>query len=106
MDLSQIDMLAAFAAAAGVWMCGLMNLRAILWGLTIQTTLLGLIALILGRQTHAEHFLIMAGVVIVVKALLIPFFLGWIAKRIDVRRDKGTGLHGLWYFLSDVEHWQ
>lgn len=87
-------MLAAFAAAAGVWMCGLMNLRAVLWGLTIQTTLLGLIVLILGRQTHAEHFLIMAGVVIVVKALLIPFFLGWIARRIEVRRDKGTGLHG------------
>jgi hydrogenase-4 component E len=36
--------------------------------------------------------MVLAGVVITVKALVIPVFLGWIARRIDVRRDKGTGL--------------
>jgi hydrogenase-4 component E len=93
MDLSRIDMLAAFAAAVGVWMCGVMHLRTMLWGLALQTALMGLVALLHGAQIHAQHYMLMAGVVIAVKAVMIPAFLCWITGRIDVRRDKGAGIN-------------
>jgi hydrogenase-4 component E len=93
MELSRIDMLAAFAAVSGVWMCGVLSLRSMLWGLAVQTALLGLLTLVHGREVHAPNYLLLAGVVITVKAALIPVFLSWIAGRIEVLRDKGTGLN-------------
>lgn len=93
MDLSRIDLLASFAAVAGVWMCGMLSLRSMLWGLAIQTGLLGAIVLLHGASTHVPHYVLLAGVVIAVKAISIPVFLAWIARRIDVLRDKGTGLN-------------
>ena len=93
MDLSRIDMLAAFAAVAGVWMCGVLSLRSMLWGLALQTALLGLIAWLHGREVHAGQYLLLAGVVIIVKAAIIPAFLGWTAQRIEVQRDKGVSLN-------------
>lgn len=93
MDLSRIDLLAAFAAVAGVWMCGILSLRSMLWGLAVQTALLGAVVLVHGQEVNAPHYLLLAGVVIAVKAAAIPAFLGWIAGRIEVLRDKGVGLH-------------
>jgi len=93
MDLSRVDVLAACAAVAGVWMCGVISLRSMLWGLAVQTALLGLLVLAHGREVHAAHYTLLAGVVITVKAAVIPLFLGWIAGRIEVLRDRGTGLH-------------
>lgn len=92
MDLSRVDLLAAFAAVTGVWMCGVSNLRSMLWGLAAQTTLLGLVVFAHGQEVQAQHYLLLAGVVIIVKAALIPIFLAWIARKIEVLRDKGAGL--------------
>ncbi|MHB0913908.1 MAG: hypothetical protein ACYC2Y_10785 [Armatimonadota bacterium] len=91
MDLSRIDILAAFAAVAGVWMCGVLSLRTMLWGLVIQTAILGVIAWLHG--VHAARYLLLAGVVIVVKAAIIPAFLAWMAGKVEVRRDKGVSLN-------------
>lgn len=93
MDLSQVDLLAAFAAVAGVWMCGILSLRSMLWGLAVQTGLLGLVVFVHGQEVHAPHYMLLAGVVIIVKALAIPVFLAWIAGRIDVLHDRGAGLN-------------
>jgi hydrogenase-4 component E len=93
MDLSRVDMLSAFAAVVGVWMCGIMSLRTMLWGLALQTALLGLVVFVHGQHVHAAHYLLLAGVVITVKAVAIPVFLSWIAGQIEVLRDKGTGLN-------------
>lgn len=93
MDLSRVDLLAAFAAVAGVWMCGVMSLRAMLWGLAFQTAIIGLIVWLHGQEVHAPHYLLLAGVVITVKGIMIPLFLSWTAGRIEVRRDKGAGLN-------------
>lgn len=93
MELSQIDAMAAFAAVAGVWMCGVLSLRSMLWGLAVQTTLMGLVVLAHGQEAHTPHYLLLAGVVIAVKAVMIPVFLAWIAGRIEVLRDKGTVLN-------------
>ncbi len=93
MDLSRVDLLAAFAAVAGAWTCGVQSLRSMLWGLALQTALLGLVAFMHGREEHAPHYLLLAGVVITVKAAAIPVFLAWVAERIEVLRDKGAGLN-------------
>lgn len=93
MNLSHIDLLAAFAAVVGVWMCGIMSLRTMLWGLALQTSVLGLIAWLHGQEIHAAQYLLLAGVVIAIKAVVIPAFLVWIAGRIEVQRDKGVSLN-------------
>jgi hydrogenase-4 component E len=93
MNLSHIDLLAAFAAVVGVWMCGVMSLRTMLWGLAVQTGLLGVIAWQHGQEIHAAQYLFLAGIVIAVKAAVIPGFLAWVAGRIEVQRDKGISLN-------------
>lgn len=93
MDLSRVDLLAAFAAVAGVWMCGVLSLRSMLQGLAVQTALLGLVVFVHGQEVHAAHYVLLAGVVITIKAVSIPVFLAWIAGRIEVLRDRGTGLN-------------
>lgn len=93
MDLSRVDMLAAFAAVTGVWMCGIFNMRSMLWGLAVQTALLGMVVFVHGQAVKAEHYLFLASVVMAVKAVVIPAFLAWIAVRIEVRRDKGAWLN-------------
>jgi hydrogenase-4 membrane subunit HyfE len=90
MELSNIDILAASAAAAGVWMCGVTNLRTMFWGLAIQTFMLGAAAWLNGA--HAEHYLILAGIFVIIKAIAIPAFLSWVAGRIEVQHDKGVSL--------------
>jgi hydrogenase-4 component E len=93
MDLSRIDILAALAAVVGVWMCGVLSLRSMLWGLALQTALLSMVVFVHGHEAHSAHYRLLAGVVISVKAVAIPIFLAWIAGLIDVRRDKGAGLN-------------
>lgn len=92
MDLTRIEMLAAFAAVAGVWMCGVTHLRTVIWGLALQTALLGLIAGLHGHEIHSPQYIILAVVVIAVKAAFIPAFLAWIAGRIEVQRDRCVSL--------------
>lgn len=74
-------------------MCGVLSLRSMFWGLAVQTALLGLVVFVHGQEMHAPHYMLLAGVVIVVKAVLIPAFLAWIAGQIEVLRDKGAGLN-------------
>ncbi|HEY3418109.1 MAG TPA: hypothetical protein VGM23_14625 [Armatimonadota bacterium] len=90
MHFSSIDLLAAGAALLAVWMCGLTRLETQLWGLALQTTFLGLICWLLGQGTHGLHFLLLAGVILLVKALGIPFFLSWASQRLTVSHDIGT----------------
>lgn len=74
-------------------MCGVLSVRSMLWGLAVQTALLGILTLVHGQEVHASHYLLMAGIVIAIKAAVIPFFLNWVAGQIDVLRDKGAGLN-------------
>src|SRR5207244_4210436 len=41
-------------------------------------------------EAGASQYLLLAGVVVAIKALAIPSFLGWTADRIGIRRDNGT----------------
>lgn len=90
MSLSTIDFLAAGAAVLGVWMCGVTRVRAQLWGLSLQTALLAAVCVASGSSPHAGPNLLLGGTVLVIKAVAIPAFLAWSARRLEVTRDAGT----------------
>lgn len=90
MSLSPIDILAAGVAVLGVWMCGVTRVRAQLWGLSLQTALLAGVCVALGLLPGAGHYLILAATVLAIKAVAIPVFLAWSARRLDITRDAGT----------------
>src|SRR5438552_5816120 len=92
MSFSQIDLMAAGTAVIGVWMCGVTRVHHLLWALTLQTGILAAIAGVHALGPGASQYLLLAGVVVAIKALAIPSFLGWTADRIDIRRDNGTVL--------------
>jgi hydrogenase-4 component E len=92
MNLSSIDLLAAGAAMLAVWMCGVTRLQTMLWGLALQTALLACISVRLGLAVHAGHFLLLAGVVLLIKAVGIPLFLAWAVNRLAIPRDMGANL--------------
>jgi hydrogenase-4 component E len=89
MHLSDIDLLTAVAAAAGVWMCGITRIEGLLWSLAVQTTVLGVVAVYKGIELHAPVYYLLAALVIGVKAIPIPCFLSWVAGRIGIQRDRG-----------------
>jgi len=89
-NYSQIDILSAAAAVMGVWMCGVTRVHSLLWALTLQTGLLAVIAGLHALDAGASQYLLLAGVVLGIKALAIPSFLDWTAARIGIRRDSGT----------------
>ena len=90
MNVSHIDMLAAGTAVLAVWMCGVTRVRAQLWGLALQTAFLAVICLVLGLHPGESHFLVLAATVLIVKAIGIPVFLAWSARRLDISRDSGA----------------
>ncbi len=89
MHLTQFDLLTAGAALFAVWMCGSVCLATQLRQLAAQTALLAVITLLLGLEVHAPHYVWLAGVVLGVKALAIPAYLGWAAGRLQLRKDTG-----------------
>jgi hydrogenase-4 component E len=93
MELSTVDQLSALAAVVAVWMCGVTRVTAQIWGLAVQTAVLGLITALHGFAVDAPRYYLLAGVVIAVKAGAIPAFLAWTADRIGVRRDRGAVLN-------------
>jgi hydrogenase-4 component E len=92
MTLSPIDYLAAGAALLAIWMCGVTRLAAGLWGLALQTAALALIVGLHGYAAHLPQYFILAGVVLLVKAVAIPWLLARAAVRMDVSRDAILGL--------------
>lgn len=90
MNLSQIDLLAAGAAVLAVWMCGVTRVKTQLWGVGGQAALLAGICFLLGLGEASWHTLALALTVFLVKAVLIPVFLGIAAERVDIARDKGV----------------
>jgi len=90
MHLSLIDIAAAGTGLVALWMCGSSRLPSLLTALAVQTLLLATIAGIIGWQHHVLSYLILAGVVLAVKAIAIPAYLRWSAWRLAVHRDDGV----------------
>lgn len=93
MNLSDIELFAVAAVVAAVWMCGVTTITRLLWGLAMQTTMIAVIAALHGIEIQSFKYLIFAGVLLIIKAVATPVFLAWIANKIEVKRDKGTGLN-------------
>lgn len=87
---SQIDLLSAGAAMLAVWMCGVTRLRTQLTLLALQVALLTYLALIMGLQAHATHYLVLAAVVLLIKAIAIPGYLSWATVQLGIREDRGA----------------
>ena len=90
MQLSIQDYITAAAAILAVWMCGLTGVRYALYGLSAQTAALALATVALGMERHEPHLYVLAAVVLVVKAIAIPAYLGWAAGRLGIERDAGA----------------
>jgi len=93
MNFSLIEILAAGSATLAVLMCGITSLKAQLQALACQTALFAGICVLVGIQQHAEHFLILALVIFLLKAIGIPLFLGWSSQRMGIQRDTGVTLN-------------
>ncbi len=93
MHFSLIDMLASCAGLLAIWMCGISRLASLFKALAVQTLLLAAIAWMVGWQQHIVQYLVLAGVVLAVKAIAIPAYLSWSARRLAVHRDTGVFLH-------------
>jgi hydrogenase-4 component E len=90
MNFSTIDLLSAGAALLAVMMCGFSGLYSQLRSLALQTAFLAGIAIVIGTTTSgASHYLVLAGVVLLIKSIGIPLFLAWSAKRLEIPRDAG-----------------
>lgn len=91
MNLSHIDLLAAGAAVMAVWICGVVRVKTVLWGLVLQTAMLSAICLLMSRSEMQNELLVVAIVVLAIKAVGIPLFLGRSAKRMGIENDAGVG---------------
>lgn len=92
MHLSQTDILASGVVVLAVWMSGVTRVQSQLWGLALQTCLLACVCFVLGGGAETRHFLVLAGLVLTVKAVGIPAFLSWSARRLEIRCDAGATL--------------
>ncbi|MFI5384739.1 MAG: hypothetical protein ACHQ50_01330 [Fimbriimonadales bacterium] len=90
MNLTETDLMAAAAAVSAIWMCGVTGVQTQLRGLALQTVALSAICVLVGIQEHVWRYYVLAAVILGVKAVGIPAFLGWAANRIGVRRDTGA----------------
>lgn len=90
MNLSHIDLFAAGAAVLAVWMCGVTHVKAQLWGLALQTITLAGICVLLGVAESQSQLFALAVVVVLIRVVGIPVFLGRSAKRMAIERDKGV----------------
>lgn len=92
MEFSSLDLCAAAAAMLAVWMCGVMRIRTLVIGLALQAAALAGVTLVIGLQSHLRHFLLLAVVVLIVKAVAIPCYLSWATSRLGLREDRGATL--------------
>lgn len=75
-----------------IWMCGLVRAPVMLIGLAAQTALLAVATMLLSVEQSAPHYMVLGIVVLAVKAIGIPAYLGWAAERLDIQRDAGVML--------------
>jgi hydrogenase-4 component E len=88
--LSDMGLAAAAAALVAVWMCGVTRVRAQVRGLALQTVAMSAVCVFVGIREQDWHYYLLAAVVLGIKAIGIPVFLDWAARRLDVRRDAGA----------------
>jgi hydrogenase-4 component E len=92
MVLTTNDVITGMAALLAIWMCGIVRVPVMLRGLAAQTALLAVATMVLSVELGAPHYMVLGVVVLVVKAIAIPVYLAWAARRLGIQRDGGVML--------------
>lgn len=100
MNLSEIEIFSIAAVITAVWMCGVTSIVRLLWGLALQTTMIALIAALHGCEICELRYLIIAGVILLIKAVATPVFLSWVSYKIGVNRDRGIGINSIFALFA------
>ncbi len=90
--LGLAETLATAAAIFGIFMSGCRHVRSAIYLYAVQTALVASIAFVYSASEHTGPALNISLAVVLAKAVGIPFFLGWVVKRLDVRTDSGAFL--------------
>lgn len=75
-----------------IWMCGLVRVPMMIRGLAAQTALLAVATMVLAVLRGEPHYMVLAVVVLAVKAIGIPAYLAWASGRLGIQRDAGVML--------------
>ena len=92
MILGLSEILALAAAIFGIFMSGCRNMRSAICLYALQTALVASIAFLSTVSDHQGQALSISLAVVLAKAVGVPFFLGWVVQRINVRADSGVFL--------------
>lgn len=84
-----LEQAAAAAALLGLWMVGVTNLRSKLALYGLQTILLGMTAVWIGRHHHEVALMASGFAVVTLKGVAVPIYLAYVVRRIGCRRDEG-----------------
>jgi hydrogenase-4 component E len=90
MPLDVREIIALSAAFFAILMMGTTVLRLNLLLFSLQAFLIAAETVCFGWSFHAEHLYLVAASIALVKAAIVPLFLGWVIKRINVQSDAGT----------------
>lgn len=90
MLLTTNDVITGTAALLAVWMCGVVRVPMLIRGLAAQTILLAAATVVVGVVRGEPQYLLLGVVVLVIKAVGIPAYLAWAARRLKIERDTGV----------------
>lgn len=93
MDPKLMQEMAGIVALSSVWMLGVTQVRSMLWGLAVQGMSLGLLVSVRGYGERYGAEIAIGIAIVLLKGILIPIYLAWSARRLQVRRDKGAYLN-------------
>jgi len=82
-----IDVLGALLLFTMLLILAAGQLFRAIYAVSVQAVLLGIAGAILGAATGNVDLWVIAGITIVVKAVLLPWLLIWVVKRLNIPRD-------------------
>ena len=89
MPVTVYEIVGIMSAAISVLMLGSRNVRTQLFMFSMQIWLLAGATAIFAYQSREMQFYIIAATLLLQRAIIVPIFLDWIVRRIDVGKDPG-----------------
>jgi hydrogenase-4 component E len=84
------EIIAVGAAFFAILMMGTTVLRLSLSLFSLQALLIAAETACFGWSSHNSHLYLVAASIALIKGIIVPAFLGWVVKRINVQSDAGT----------------
>lgn len=89
MVVTGYEVIGVMAAVLGILMLGSRNVRFQLYLFSLQIILISAETAYFAYQFKEPHFYVIAVTLFLQRAVLVPFFLNWIVRRIDMSNDPG-----------------